>query len=166
MYNRGLSSIGVGESFFYRNSPRIKPEPSSIGVDEGSLVAPELLLPALVVVLSPLLIAAVLLALLLVLAEQKLLELALIQLSELAKFSILLPKKTDLLPQALLTLLLALLQELLSRSNEVLEDLVNELISRLLAQVEQDDGDNNRDVGSERVDGVRDSVEHVNRLLS
>ena len=100
MYNRGLSSIGV---------------------DEGSLVAPELLLPALVVVLSPLLIAAV---------------------------------------------LLALLQELLSRSNEVLEDLVNELISRLLAQVEQDDGDNNRDVGSERVDGVRDSVEHVNRLLS
>ena len=166
MYNRGLSSIGVGESFFYRNSPRIKPEPSSIGVDEGSLVAPELLLPALVVVLSPLLIAAVLLALLLVLAEQKLLELALVQLSELAKFSILLPKKTDLLPQALLTLLLALLQELLSRSNEVLEDLVNELISRLLAQVEQDDGDNNRDVGSERVDGVRDSVEHVNRLLS
>lgn len=130
------------------------------------MVAPELLLPALVVVLSPLLIAAVLLALLLVLVEQKLLELALVQLSELAKISILLPKKTDLLPQALLTLLLALLQELLSRSNEVLEDLVNELISRLLAQVEQDDGDNNRDVGSERVDGVRDSVEHVNRLLS
>lgn len=130
------------------------------------MVAPELLLPALVVVLSPLLIAAVLLALLLVLAEQKLLELALVQLGELEKFSILLPKKTDLLPQALLTLLLALLQELLSRSNEVLEDLVNELISRLLAQVEQDDGDNNRDVGSERVDGVRDSVEHVNRLLS
>jgi len=121
---------------------------------------------ALVVVLSPLLIAAVLLALLLVLVEQKLLELALVQLSELAKISILLPKKNDLLPQALLTLLLALLQELLSRSNEVLEDLVNELISRLLAQVEQDDGDNNRDVGSERVDGVRDSVEHVNRLLS
>lgn len=130
------------------------------------MVAPELLLPALVVVLSPLLIAAVLLALLLVLVEQKLLELALVQLSELAKFSILLPKKNDLLPQALLTLLLALLQELLSRSNEVLEDLVNELISCLLAQVEQDDGDNNRDVGSERVDGVRDSVEHVNRLLS
>lgn len=130
------------------------------------MVAPELLLPALVVVLSPLLIAAVLLALLLVLAEQKLLELALVQLGELEKFSILLPKKTDLLPQALLTLLLALLQELLSRSDEILEDLVNELISRLLAQVEQDDGDNNRDVGSERVDGVRDSVEHVNRLLS
>lgn len=130
------------------------------------MVAPELLLPALVVVLSPLLIAAVLLALLLVLAEQKLLELALVQLGELEKFSILLPKKTDLLPQALLTLLLALLQELLSRSDEVLEDLVNELISRLLAQIEQDDGDNNRDVGSERVDGVRDSVEHVNRLLS
>ena len=141
-------------------------ELSSIGVDEGFLVAPELLLPALVVVLSPLLIAAVLLALLLVLAEQKLLELALVQLGELEKFSILLPKKTDLLPQALLTLLLALLQELLSRSDEVLEDLVNELISRLLAQIEQDDGDNNRDVGSERVDGVRDSVEHVNRLLS
>ena len=117
------------------------------------MVAPELLLPALVVVLSPLLIAAVLLALL-VLAEQKLLELALVQLGELEKFSILLPKKTDLLPQALLTLLLALLQELLSRSDEVLEDLVNELISRLLAQIEQDDGDNNRDVGSERVDGV------------
>ena len=116
--------------------------------------------------LSPLLIAAVLLALLLVLAEQKLLELALVQLGELAKFSILLPKKTDLLPQALLTLLLALLQELLSRSDEVLEDLVNELISRLLAQIEQDDGDNNRDVGSERVGGVRDSVEPVNRLLS
>ena len=130
------------------------------------MVAPELLLPALVVVLSPLLIAAVLLALLLVLAEQKLLELALVQLGELEKFSILLPKKADLLPQALLTLLLALLQELLSRSDEVLEDLVNELISRLLAQIEQDDGDNNRDVGSERVDGVRDSVEHVNRLLS
>lgn len=130
------------------------------------MVAPELLLPALVVVFSPLLIATVLLALLLVLVEQKLLELALVQLSELAKISILLPKKNDLLPQALLTLLLALLQELLSRSNEVLEDLVNELISRLLAQVEQDDGDNNRDVGSERVDGVRDSVEHVNRLLS
>ena len=130
------------------------------------MVAPELLLPALVVVLSPLLIAAVLLALLLVLAEQKLLELALVQLGELEKFSILLPKKTDLLPQALLTLLLALLQELLSRSDEVLEDLVNELISRLLAQIEQDDGDNNRDVGSERVDGGRDSVEHVNRLLS
>ena len=130
------------------------------------MVALELLLPALVVVLSPLLIAAVLLALLLVLAEQKLLELALVQLGELAKFSILLSKKTDLLPQALLTLLLALLQELLSRSDEILEDLVNELISRLLAQVEQDDGDNNRDVGSERVDGVRDSVEHVNRLLS
>ena len=130
------------------------------------MVAPELLLPALVVVLSPLLIAAVLLALLLVLAEQKLLELALVQPGELEKFSILLSKKTDLLPQALLTLLLALLQELLSRSDEVLEDLVNELISRLLAQIEQDDGDNNRDVGSERVDGVRDSVEHVNRLLS
>ena len=145
MYNRGLSSIGV---------------------DEGFLVALELLLPALVVVLSPLLIAAVLLALLLVLAEQKLLELALVQLGELAKFSILLSKKTDLLPQALLTLLLALLQELLSRSDEILEDLVNELISRLLAQVEQDNGDNNRDIGSERVDGVRDSIEHVNRLLS
>ena len=130
------------------------------------MVALELLLPALVVVLSPLLIAAVLLALLLVLAEQELLELALVQLGELAKFSILLSKKTDLLPQALLTLLLALLQELLSRSDEILEDLVNELISRLLAQVEQDDGDNNRDVGSERVDGVRDSIEHVNRLLS
>ena len=130
------------------------------------MVALELLLPALVVVLSPLLIAAVLLALLLVLAEQKLLELALVQLGELAKFSILLSKKTDLLPQALLTLLLALLQELLSRSDEILEDLVNELISRLLAQIEQDDGDNNRGVGSERVDGVRDSIEHVNRLLS
>ena len=130
------------------------------------MVAPELLLPALVVVPSPLLIAAVLLALLLVLAEQKLLELALVQLGELAKFSILLSKKTDLLPQALLTLLLALLQELLSRSDEILEDLVNELISRLLAQVEQDNGDNNRDIGSERVDGVRDSIEHVNRLLS
>ena len=130
------------------------------------MVAPELLLPALVVVLSPLLIAAVLLALLLVLAEQKLLELALVQLGELAKFSILLSKKTDLLRKALLTLWLALLQELLSRSDEILEDLVNELISRLPAQIEQDDGDNNRDVGSERVDGVRDSVEHVNRLLS
>ena len=130
------------------------------------MVALELLLPALVVVLSPLLIAAVLLALLLVLAEQGLLELALVQLGELAKFSILLSKKTDLLPQALLTLLLALLQELLSRSDEILEDLVNELISRLLAQVEQDNGDNNRDIGSERVDGVRDSIEHVNRLLS